>query len=140
MFFLCGIGGLGYVIGEINNMNFVSTFLCMQSQIRVWHWQTDSFAEHQALGSLYESLNELVDEFVEVFSGMNGVPKARDSFKTECINYPGKDAIIAYFDDKIQWLQSEVPSQVGEDRTDLLNIRDEIVAALNKTKYLLRLK
>ncbi len=43
-------------------------------------------------------------------------------------------------DEKITWLTSEVPGQVGESRSDLLNIRDEMVAAINETKYLLRLK
>ncbi len=46
-------------------MNLISTFLCMQSQLRVWHWQTNSYAEHKALGKLYESLDGLVDDFVE---------------------------------------------------------------------------
>jgi hypothetical protein len=122
-------------------MNLISTFLCLQCQLRVWHWQTTSYAEHKALGKLYESLDSLVDDFVETFSGSaGGVPKAKEAFRTECINHPGTDGIMSWMDEKIAWLNNEVPAQVGESRSDLLNIRDEMVAAINKTKYLLRLK
>ena len=112
----------------------------MQCQLRVWHWQTTSFAEHKALGKLYESLDGLVDDFVETFAGSSGVPKAKEAFRTECVNHPGTDGIMSWIDEKISWLQTDVPAQVGENRSDLLNIRDEMVGALNKTKYLLRLK
>jgi hypothetical protein len=121
-------------------MNMISTFLCMQSQVRVWHWQTGSYAEHQALGGLYGDLGELIDSFVETFAGGAGVPKARENFNTHCSNYEGTEAIMSWIDEKISWLQNDLETQVGEERNDLLNIRDEMVAALNKTKYLLRLK
>lgn len=124
-------------------MNMISTFLCMQSQIKVWHWQTQSYSEHKALGKLYETLDPLVDDFVETFAGVSGVPKTKDSFRTECTNHPGSDAIMNYLTEKAEWLKSELPSQISQvsgDRSDLMNIIDEMVAAINKTKYLLRLK
>jgi len=115
----------------------------MQSQIKVWHWQTQSYPEHKALGKLYETLDPLVDDFVETFAGVSGVPKTKDSFRTECTNHPGSDAIMNYLTEKAEWLKSELPSQISQvsgDRSDLMNIIDEMVAAINKTKYLLRLK
>lgn len=121
-------------------MNLVSTFLCMQSQLRVWHWQTTSYAEHKALGKLYESLDGLVDDFIETFAGASGVPKAKEAFRTECVNHPGSDGVMSWMDEKIAWLQNDLPGQVGEGRSDLMNIRDEMVGAINQTKYLLRLK
>lgn len=124
-------------------MNMISTFLCMQSQIKVWHWQTQSYAEHKALGRLYETLDPLVDDFVETFAGVSGVPKTKDYFRTECTNYLGSDAIINYLTEKAEWLKSELPSQISQvsgERADLMNIIDEMVAAINHTKYLLRLK
>lgn len=111
----------------------------MQSQVRVWHWQAESYSEHKALGGLYDSLGELIDKFVETFAGGAGVPKARDAFHTICANHPGRSGVISWMDEKIVWLQSDLPTQVGEGRTDLLNLRDEMVAAINRTKYLIRL-
>jgi hypothetical protein len=36
----------------------------------------------------------------------------------------------------IQWLTKSLPKQLSKDDTDLLNIRDEILADLNQTLYL----
>jgi hypothetical protein len=38
------------------------------------------------------------------------------------------------------FLKTEVPDYVDESDTDLLNIRDEMLAVLNHTKYRLTLK
>jgi len=48
-----------------------------------------------------------------------------------------------YLTEKVEWLNGELPSQISQvsgERSDLMNIIDEMVAAINKTKYLLRLK
>jgi len=37
-------------------------------------------------------------------------------------------------------LRKEIPSDLGEDETALMNIRDEMLALLQKTKYLLTQK
>ena len=47
-------------------LSIVSPLLTILNQIKVYHWQTTSFSEHKALDMAYESLGELVDEFVEV--------------------------------------------------------------------------
>ena len=40
----------------------------------------------------------------------------------------------------IEFLQNDLPEELEEKDTDLLNIRDEMLGLLNKTKYLLLLK
>jgi len=42
-------------------------------QLHELHWQTKSFAEHKALGKLYEKVFELKDEIVEKIMGYSGV-------------------------------------------------------------------
>jgi hypothetical protein len=37
-------------------------------------------------------------------------------------------------------MAKDVPAMLKPEDTDLLNLRDEMIGALNKTKYLLRLK
>lgn len=54
---------------------FITKFINLQNQIRIFHWQTKSYSEHKALGSLYEGLDPLIDEFVEVYFGKNGIRK-----------------------------------------------------------------
>lgn len=121
-------------------MNLITTLLTAQAQLRVYHWQTKSYAEHQALGGLYETLNGLIDEFVETFAGRYGVPAAKTDYKITIVNYKDNTGCVEYIDKVIQYLTDDVPAMLKRDDTDLLNIRDEMIGAMNKTKYLLRLK
>ena len=46
-------------------------------QLHLLHWQTTSYAEHQALGGLYDKVFDLKDEIVEKIMGYTGTrPKA----------------------------------------------------------------
>ena len=41
--------------------------MTIQNQFRIFHWQTKSFARHSAFGGIYDSLDDLIDKFVEVW-------------------------------------------------------------------------
>lgn len=121
-------------------MTLITTLLTIQAQLRVMHWQTKSYAEHQALGGLYGDLDGLVDEFVETFSGRYGVPAAKASYKLTVENYKDNAACVQFLDSMIAYMAKDVPAMLKPEDTDLLNLRDEMIGAMNKTKYLLRLK
>lgn len=116
----------------------IAFFLQLQAQLRVLHWQTKSFAEHEALGKAYSALDGLVDQFVEVHSGRYGSTLAKVKFEVSVFNYKDTRSVDVV-DNAIAYLATELPTSLNEGDTDLLNIRDEMVAVLNQTKYLLRL-
>ena len=121
-------------------MNLIGRLLFMQMQLRIFHWQTLSFAQHKAFGEAYETLDGMIDEFVEVFQGKRGIVKAREKFVVELRNLSDHDP-ISCLDECIGFLSGELTASLDADAdTDLLNLRDEMLATLNKTKYLLRLK
>ena len=116
----------------------VTNLLTLHNQLKIHHWQTKSYAEHQALGGTYNEFSELIDEFVEVFMGKYGRIESKDGFKIELSNY--KDISPTDFVDKyIDYLVNELPKSLEETDTDLLNLRDEMLGQLNKLKYLLTL-
>lgn len=121
-------------------MTLITTLLTLQAQLRILHWQTKSYAEHQALGGLYSDLDGHIDEFVETFSGRYGVPTAKDSYKLTMVNYKNNAGCVEIIDKAIAYMTKDVSGMLKPEDTDLLNIRDEMLGALNKTKYLLRLK
>jgi len=41
-------------------------------QLHLLHWQTTSFAEHEALGKLYDKVGDFQDEIVEKIMGYSG--------------------------------------------------------------------
>ena len=51
----------------------VKNLLTAQNQMKLFHWQTVSFAQHQAFGGIYDNLSDLIDEFVEVCMGKIGL-------------------------------------------------------------------
>ena len=116
----------------------ISTFLAIQAQLRILHWQTKSYAEHQALGKAYDALDDLIDQFVEVHSGKYGNTLAKTNFQFTASNYKDSN-VMALMDSYIAYLTNELPLICKEGDSDLLNIRDEMLAVINQTKYLLRL-
>lgn len=121
-------------------MTLITTLLTLQAQLRVFHWQTKSYAEHKAIGKLYDALEGSIDTFVETFSGRYGVPAAKNDYKLTLVNYKDNAGCVEFIDKTIAYMVKDVPAMLKPEDTDLLNIRDEMLGALNQTKYLLRLK
>lgn len=124
-------------------MNFITNFLTIQNQFRVMHWQTQkkigSFAAHNAFGTAYEDLEPLVDDFIEIYQGKKGAIMGKDGFTINLQNLDNNS--VAVVDEMIRFLIDTVPQALDErEDTDLLNIRDEMLAILNQTKYRLEMK
>lgn len=117
----------------------VSAFLGLQSQFKVLHWQTQSYAKHIAYGDAYDTISDLADNFLEIYMGKYGRVVLEDGESIELINIGDMDP-GQYIDGAIGFLISLDRELDSKSDTDLLNIRDEMLAALNKLKYLLTLK
>ena len=120
-------------------MKIVVPLVQFQQQIRIYHWQTESYAQHKALGKAYELLDEAIDNFVETFMGKYGRLKSTEGDYTfNLSNLEGKDVTKAV-DEFIAYLET-YEKELEENDTELLNIRDEIKGIANRLKYLLTLK
>ncbi len=123
----------------MSEINIISPLLEMENQYRIFHWQTKSYAQHQAFGFIYDALSGNIDKFVEVYFGKYGRLITEDEFEIELTNLKDRDVVV-YTEECIEYLTDELPTYLNEDKdTDLLNIRDEMLADLNKLKYLLTL-
>ena len=124
-------------------MNLVTNLLTIQNQMRVFHWQTQkkpgSFAQHEAFGKAYEELDPLIDDFIEIYQGKNGALKGKSGgFNISLSNL--SDDYEVFIDESIQYLTDYLPKSLDSNAdTDLLNIRDEMMAILNQTKYRLHM-
>lgn len=117
----------------------INLFLGLQSQLRILHWQTKGIARHQALGMTYDTLDDLIDTFVEQAMGKYGRFTLTD--ETSVIKLSNlkdlkpEDMVNTVAEALIQFTQ-----QYDETDTDILNVRDEMLGAINKLKYLLTLE
>ena len=147
-----GKGGVGRrKPGCVNDIaDHILCFLELLNTIKIYHWSTLSYPTHKATDELHEKLSTLVDSFIEIYIGHcsrgkgagAGVPtfhfgSAKDASISFC-ECKSLDAFCKVLDDNIVHLEGLTERLNGY--TDLVNIRDEMVGALAKTLYLLRLK
>jgi len=120
-------------------MNFLTILLELQNQLRIYHWQTDSYAAHRALGDAYEDFDEVIDKFIEEFMGKYGKIRSENVITINLKNIDESD-VTNVINTAIEFLSKQLPSVLQEDDTNLFNIRDEMLGILEKLKYLLTLK
>lgn len=118
--------------------NIVKDLLQMQSQLRIYHWQTKSYSAHKALGKAYETLDGLIDTFVETAMGRSETNLCDANMNIELFDSAALNVHTAL--DAYKEFLSSINNKLnpGVD-SDLLNIRDEMLGVLNQTSYLLKL-
>jgi hypothetical protein len=123
----------------MENSEIIKKLVEIQQQLRFLHWQTKSYAKHQAYGGIYSELDGLIDSFVETCMGKHGRPSFSGGYTLE-----GQDidevSIQEFIDGTVSFLIGLSEKYDGKADTDLLNIRDEMLGEFNKLKYLLTLK
>lgn len=118
-------------------MNIISPLVQFQQQIRIFHWQTDSYSQHKAFGKTYENLDDLIDSFIETYMGIYGRSKPITTFQLTLkpLSPESLEQSIQDFSFYLKNMTKEIP-----DDSDLLNIRDSILGEVNHLVYLLSLK
>lgn len=106
--------------------------------LKFFHWQTKIYAKHIALGELFDGATELVDDFTETAMGKYGRVDV-SGLSYDFVNISDANVITA-IDDMIEKSTNLTDATDARKDTDLLNLRDELIAKCNKTKYLLTLK
>jgi|TARA_B110000503_G_C6855299_1_gene292559 DNA-binding ferritin-like protein len=128
------------------NKDIIKYMLQMLITVKLYHWNTLSYSVHKATDDLYGDLNTLIDQFVEVLLGKHN--NMNEKRKNEMLNI--KTLSLDNYKDNGKFktaVESYKKYLIGlnkhfkqSENSDLFNIRDEILAALNKISYLLTLK
>lgn len=106
-------------------------------QLQLLHWQTTSYAEHQALGGLYDKVFDFKDEIVEKVMGYTG--KRPMAVKHDpLVNYsPGVSSTIV---SNIISFASQLQSYASSNgMPDIENIAQSLSGEAAKVRYLLTL-
>ena len=112
----------------------------IRNQIKLYHWQTYQHARHIATDKYLESLDKHIDYFVEVSMGKYGRPRVTTATATITLKNMTEKMAAAYLNAARSYLQGTFSMTINPKDTDLLNIRDEILANLNQFTYLLTFK
>jgi DNA-binding ferritin-like protein len=117
----------------------------MNIQVRVFHWQTRSYAAHQALGGFYDFLSTFTDTFTEKLMGQhgeNGLIKM-NSVIFEITNLENNNDILKYLSNCERFFIQDIKLILNPNHSendDLYNMIQELTSEIKKLKYLLKLK
>jgi DNA-binding ferritin-like protein len=103
-------------------------------QLHLLHWQTKSYAEHQALGGLYDYVHDFKDGVVEKLMGYTG--KRPGVYKIEPLSAATADSVVS---DLISFASSLRSFAESKGYQDISNLADSLSGEAAKTKYLLTL-
>lgn len=103
-------------------------------QLHLLHWQTSSYAEHQALGGLYDYVHDFKDGVVEKIMGYTG--KRPGIYKIEPLTNCKPEQCVL----DLMSFASDLKAY-GEKNSfhDVCNLADSLSGEAAKTKYLLTL-
>tara|TARA_R110000868_G_scaffold223401_2_gene475286 strand:+ start:292 stop:708 length:417 start_codon:yes stop_codon:yes gene_type:complete len=121
--------------GEMTLETIASKLTYFHEQLHLIHWQTQSYAEHQALGSLYDSVHDFKDDVIEKLMGYMG--KRPKAFKIQ----PIVDAIssISVVQDLKSFAHELMEWAETNQYCDVENMAQDLSGKAAKTLYLLTL-
>ena len=122
-----------------NLTNFIQTNINYLNNIQSYHWQTESYSEHESLGEYYTNFNKLNDEFVETLQGKsNERIKFSAELRPGILNYADVEIVkseVQKTADRINEINKEVDGQI-----DLQSVLEDMLLATNQLLYHLSLK
>lgn len=119
--------------GNINNI--LHYLLLLRNQMKIYHWQTKSYARHKASDDLVSDIDSLTDKYIEAYSGIyQNIVLNNEIIKLDNIT---DISIIHYL---VSWRKIFIDESIKFNNPELLNIRDEILNIIDRTLYLFRLE
>ena len=106
-------------------------------QLHLLHWQTTSYAEHQALGGLYDKMFDFKDEIVEKVMGYSG--KRPVAVKHDMLINPAPGVSSTIVGNIITFSAQLQSYAASNGMPDIENIAQSLSGEAAKTKYLLTL-
>ena len=121
--------------GEMTLENIAGKLTYFHEQLHLLHWTTTSYAEHQALGGLYDYVHDFKDGVIEKLMGYMGKrPKAP---KMEPLSDTASATIVV--SELMSFASSLKSFAESNSFHDISNLADALSGEAAKTKYLLTL-
>jgi hypothetical protein len=112
-------------------------FLKLRNYMKVFHWQTKSYAQHIASDNFVTEFDKLTDTFIETIQGSKNKRLSLETTLT-LKNMNSKNIIKVLYSFR-KFLKYDLLKIIKSD-TDLINIRDDMIHLINKTLYLFTLQ
>jgi hypothetical protein len=118
---------------------YFTRLLAIRDQAHVFHWQTDSFARHEAFGAFYEEFLGSVDAMVEMIMGLKGRPTFGEGASIIISDYSPEN-INRFFESAYPVFGNELEAICDSDtHEEIFDHARVIISQIDKLKYLLTL-
>jgi DNA-binding ferritin-like protein len=122
-------------LGGSDFTSLVNEIHTMLMQLKVTHYNTTGYAEHQALGMAYDAINDLADDISEKLMGYTGTRISSITLGTVTVSSASNLA------EQIKTLASKLITYASTKKyEDLENLGQELSGVGAKLKYLSTLK
>jgi hypothetical protein len=120
--------------GDMSLESIASKLTHFHEQLHLLHWQTTSYAEHQALGGLYDYVHDFKDGVIEKLMGYTG--KRPSAYKIDPLGAASATSVVS---ELISFASSLRNYAESHGYQDISNLADSLSGEAAKTKYLLTL-
>jgi DNA-binding ferritin-like protein len=121
--------------GEMSLENVAAKLTYFHEQLHLLHWKTTSYAEHQALGGIYDYVHDFKDGVIEKLMGYTG--KRPKAFKVEPLSDSASASIVV---GELMSFASSLKSYAESNGYhDISNLADALSGEAAKVRYLLTL-
>ena len=121
----------------------IHAFFTFQQNVKIYHWQTKSYARHKATDGFLAAFLLLIDQMIEVLLG--AYPEVKSTLSSSLSSMPiviqkmvesekDDDTIVMMAKELIQNLKNF--ESKGLTQSSVLNIRDSMVADIQQMLYL----
>lgn len=108
-------------------------FFELQMNLKLYHWTTTQYSNHKATNKLLDKLSDLIDSFIEKYMGAYTRPVMKSGSSVPIQNMT-KTKYVKLLKTAQDYLRGDLEKVISKN-TELLNIRDEVLAELDQALY-----
>jgi hypothetical protein len=119
-------------------------FFMIRDQLKIYHFQTKSYARHIAVDQFVNLISVQLDTYLETIQGISNtrmtIPKSMKKINLGNISEKDAENVLREFKN---WVLNALPALSNNfkgEYKDLENIQEDILSNINKTLYLFMLK
>lgn len=106
----------------------VGRVFATRNAVHLAHWKTNSYAQHQALGSFYDDLIDKIDSIVEMYQG------AFDLIEKVQTRQVSSNNILNHLNSEVEWIEENMTELAGGIKA-LENVLQDLSGSYYTTIY-----
>jgi DNA-binding ferritin-like protein len=123
--------------GELNLETIAGKLSYFYEQLHLLHFQTTSFAEHEALGKIYDKVGDFQDEIIEKIMGYTG--RRVKAYKIDALKDYTSGASVQTVKELVSFAKSLEEFAEANNMPDIENVAQSLSGEAAQTLYRLSL-